>query len=95
MLLSQMKNNMLLYEIKLTLLQKLMPLMKTQEANNLMKTFDEVLDYPADQSIFRMNINPLRVGLLLYKTISDIHNMFGYSLYCTTLMQDKIINQIL
>ena len=57
--------------------------MKNHEADNFMKTFDDVLDYPADRSIFRNNINPLRIGLMLYKTIDDIQKMYGYSAYCT------------
>ena len=54
---------MKLYEVKLPILQKLLTLMKSEQADKYMKAFDAILDNPPDNSIFRMNMNPLRVGL--------------------------------
>ena len=58
--------------MKLDLLQRLMPLIKNDQADLFMKMFDTVLDAPAEGSIFKMNVNPIRVGLSLYKTVDDI-----------------------
>ena len=55
--------------------------MKKHQAEKIMKVFEEVLSEPAENSIFRQNINPLRVGLTLYKLIDDIQTTFGYSQY--------------
>ena len=44
-----------------------------------MKIMDETLSLPADYNIFKYNINPLRMGLLLYKIINDISLSFNYS----------------
>ena len=46
-----------------------------------MKIFEEILSEPAENSIFRQNINPLRVGLTLFKLIDDIQIQFNYSPY--------------
>jgi hypothetical protein len=59
-----------------------------------MKTFEEVLAEPAENSIFRQNINPLRVGLTLYKLIDDIQVEFGYSQYTSIYMKNKIEDQL-
>jgi hypothetical protein len=47
------KNDLSKYEIKIALLQRLMPFMKKQQAEKIMKTFEEVLSEPAENSIFR------------------------------------------
>jgi hypothetical protein len=46
--------------------------MKKYQAEALMEMFDQVLRKPANDSIFKQNINPLRVGLTLYKLIDDV-----------------------
>ena len=40
-----------------------MPMMKSSHADQLMDVFEEVLGKPAHLSIFRNNMNPLKVGL--------------------------------
>ena len=67
-----MRNKLYHYEIKLTILQRLLPIMTSSEANDFIKLFEEILDKPAEKSIFRLNLNSLRVGLMLYKTFDDI-----------------------
>ena len=59
-----------------------------------MKIFEEVLSEPAENSIFRQNINPLRVGLTLYKLIDDIQITFNYSKYTSEFMKNKIEDQL-
>ena len=59
-----------------------------------MKIFEEVLSEPAENSIFRQNINPLRVGLTLYKLIDDIKVEFAYSQYTSQFMKNKIESQL-
>jgi hypothetical protein len=88
------KNDLSKYEVKIALLQRLKPFMKKQQAEKIMKTFEEVLSEPAENSIFRQNINPLRVGLTLYKLIDDIQNEFGYSQYTSIYMKNKIESQV-
>jgi hypothetical protein len=67
-----------------------MPFMKKVQSEKIMKIFEEVLSEPAENSIFRQNINPLRVGLTLYKLIDDIQKEFNYSMYCSLYMKNKI-----
>jgi len=68
--------------------------MKKHQAEKQMKVFEEVLSEPAENSIFRQNINPLRVGLTLYKLIDDIQKEFGYSQYTSQFMKNKIEDQL-
>ena len=44
-----------------------------------MKKLQTILDSPVDDNIFKNNVNPLRVGLSLFKTIEDVKLTFGYS----------------
>ena len=55
---------------------------------------EDTLGMPADFSIFKYNINPLRLGLLLYKTIDDIQKTFNYSKYVTKQLLSKIDEQL-
>ena len=59
-----------------------------------MKVFEEVIGNDANASIFRANINPLRLGLQLYKLIDEIAGSFGYSQYCCQQMKDDIEEQM-
>lgn len=88
------KNDLSKYEVKVALLQRLMPFMKKHQAEKIMKVFEEVLSEPAENSIFRQNINPLRVGLTLYKLIDDIQVTFSYSQYTSQFMKNKIESQL-
>jgi len=37
-----------------------------------MKLMEQMLNEPASNSIFRNNINPLRVGLILYRVLEEV-----------------------
>lgn len=89
-LLDQFKFDMSKYEVKIALLQKLKPFMKKYQADAFMEIFDVVLKNPADECIFKQNINPLRVGLTLYKLIDDIQHEFGYSSFSSATMKSLI-----
>ena len=69
---NELKNDYKLYEIKLALFQRIMPLMNNEQASLLMKEFEKIIEVQADESIFRLNINPIRTGLALFKTFDDI-----------------------
>ena len=92
---SHFKTDLSRYEVKLILLQKLIPLMKKSQADAIMKVFETVLEEtPPEESLFKMNINPVRVGLSFYKTVDDITSAFGYSQYCAAQMKNKLTEQM-
>jgi len=78
------------YEIKIALIERLMPLMNKNQAETFMKIIENVISLPADKSIFKHNINPLRLSLLLYKTINDVSMKFNYSDYTTNSIKESI-----
>ena len=41
-----------------------------------------------------MNINPLRVGLLLYRVLDEVQKEYSYSEHSTQIMKDKINEQL-
>ena len=67
------------YESKIELILIATPIMTRQEAFNLMRIIVMVVDEHAHDSIYRKNIAPVRVGLLLYKLIDEVTRTFGYS----------------
>ena len=71
-----------------------LPLMNKNIAARFMKIIEGVLNNPADNSIFKHNINPLRVGLMLYRVIDDVQQEYGYSENSTTIMKDLCSEQI-
>lgn len=60
------------YEAKIALLLNCMPLMNRKIASRIMKIFEEILNEPASNSVLKNNVNPLRVGLMLYRAIDTI-----------------------
>ena len=60
------------YEAKIALILKYMPLMNRKLAFRLMKILGEVITEPAKNSVLRNNVNPLRVGLMLYRLIEEL-----------------------
>lgn len=64
-----------------------MPLMNNEQASVLMKEFEKIIEVQAGETVFRLNVNPIRTGLALFKTFDDIQTQFGYSLYCTNMMK--------
>ena len=57
------------YEAKVAVALLAQPLMNRRLAFKLMKILLTVLEEPATNSVLRNNINPLRVGLMLYRLI--------------------------
>ena len=41
-------------------------------AARFMKIIEQILNEPAKRSIFKNNINPLRVGLMLYRVLDEV-----------------------
>jgi hypothetical protein len=56
-----------------------------------MKVVVEILDETGDASIFAKNLNPLRVGCMLFRMIDEITVKFGYSPSVQTMLNDKIL----
>ena len=47
------------FSIKLAILSKMTPLVKKKQMETLMKIFEDVLEYRANESIFTKSCNPL------------------------------------
>jgi hypothetical protein len=60
------------YEAKIVLMMNILPFMNKLLATKFMKIIEKVINLPASESIFKYNINPLRVGLMLYRVIDEI-----------------------
>ena len=71
-LFENLKGDTSMYEIKLTIIERLIPTMSKDQTEVFMKLIESVLGESSDNSIFQNNLNPLRLGLQLYKTIDDV-----------------------
>ena len=67
------------YEAKLAIMLNVMPLMNKVTASKFMKIIEEVINVPSSKSIFKNNINPMRVGLILYRVVEEVQQEYGYS----------------
>jgi hypothetical protein len=61
------------YEAKIYLLTLLMPSMSRKQAFAILKVLEGVIDESYENSVFYRNNNPIRVGLMLYKLLDDLH----------------------
>jgi hypothetical protein len=50
----------------------MMPLLQYSQAESFMKIIENVHNNPAEESIFKANSNPLRIGLMILKITIDI-----------------------
>lgn len=67
-------------EVKLAILNKLLPMMNLEHSALLIKSAKELVDQAdSDSSYLKMNINPFRTGLLLYHTLQKIVRHFNLS----------------
>ena len=87
-------DDMTRYEAKLTIMLNCMPLMNRSLAARFMKIIEEVISNSAQESIFKHNINPMRVGLILYRVIDEVQKEYGYSEHSTDIMKETITEQI-
>ena len=78
------------YEAKIEVLLATIPIMQRQEAFQLMRIIIEIIDEPAQNSFLRNNINPLRVGLMLYRLISELAEEFNYSAPTANATLEKV-----
>ncbi len=60
-----------------------------------MDIFEQTLKEPPSNSIFRKNINPLRLGLVFYSVLDDIENKFDNLIYSCQLMKKVLLKQLL
>ena len=81
-------------EIRLALFEKLTPVIKKSQANRFVQILQDTIGNDANDSIFKNNINPLRLGLMLIKTINDIQVEYGYSKSTVMKMQNEIEEQM-
>ena len=89
-ILEQFRNDTSQYEVKIAILNMLIPVMKKAYVERLFKVFQELLNEPAENSIFKKNVNPFRTGLMLYKLVFDLQAHFSYSEYTT----EQILGQL-
>lgn len=82
------------YEAKIGLIFNCIPLMNRNVAARLMKIIEGILKEPASNSILKKNINPLRVGLMLYRVIDEIQKCFAYSEHSSNIMKEKLCDQL-
>ena len=74
----------------MAVVEELMPLMTVGNVDKFHKIIENVMENSPKNSIFRNNINPLRVGLVLYRLISVLQEEFGYSKYSSDQLQETI-----
>ena len=69
--------------------------MKKKQIDNTMKVFDEVLDYPANNSFFKRSLNPIKTGLQFYSIIEDIKHHFNFSQYTSEQLKKQVSDQMI
>lgn len=93
-LFNQFAEDLTRYEAKLYLILKLLPLMTKQVSAKFMKTIENVLMTPGQNSFIRCNLNPLRIGLLLYRVLDEVYQLHNYSKNSTDLMKTTLVKQM-
>ena len=76
--------------MKLILLLNLIPYMNKSHARNFQTAVSRILALSGNQSIFKLNVNPFRVGLILYHTISQIDLNYRVSIHQTMQLLDTL-----
>ena len=53
-----------------------------------------MLSESAENSLFKLNLNPIRAGLNLYKMVDDVQFQFNYSHFTSVQLKTNIIEQL-
>ena len=59
-----------------------------------MKIMEEVLAEPANNSVFKNNVNPMRVGLMLIRAVTEVHETFGMSQNTTDIILEDLTQKL-
>lgn len=81
-------------EIKLILVHLVIDEMNYQNARAFIQTAKLLIQEGPYESYLKHNLNPIRVALMLYKTIDDINNRFGFSKNLILQLQERICEQL-
>lgn len=92
---NQFQNDPNKYEAKIYLLTLLIPNMSRRQGFKILKILESVIEEPYEKSIFYNNINPVRVGLMMYKLLDDLHNKLETSDGVTNNLKSKIKDKLL
>jgi hypothetical protein len=87
-ILSDMESSVALFEIKLRIMQKILPFLKRKQIEALVDVLSRIIDLPARESIYCNNLNPLRCGLLLYQLFKDLEAEKGFSPYTCSQIRE-------
>ena len=79
MLISQLATDGYKYELKLTILLRMIQFMNKSQCKEFIKGIKQMLNEDVHKNIFKLNVNPVRMGLQLYHTIFMVTTEFAYS----------------
>ena len=68
----------------------LLPLVDKKQCEKLLNIIMDVLDESADNCVYKNNINPLKIGLMIYKMIDDIMVKFPSLDFLCNQIKDKL-----
>ena len=73
----------------------MVPFIKKKQAQSFMAIFEKTLLAPPSNSIFRKNINPLRLGLVFYSVLDDFEKQFDNLIYSCQILKNVLLKQLL
>jgi hypothetical protein len=59
-----------------------------------MKTMEVIVSEPANKHFLKKNVNPMRVGLILYRVLDEVQRTYGYSPHSTSILKDNLADMI-
>ena len=89
-ILSDMDNSVSLFEIKIRIMQKILPFLKRKQVEQLVDTLAKIINLPARESIYARNLNPIRCGFLTYQLIKEIEEIKGFSPFTCNQLRDIV-----
>ena len=54
------------FELKIRIIQKILPYLKRGQVAKLVETINKIINLPGRESIYALNLNPIRCGFLLH-----------------------------
>ena len=79
-----------LYDAKIYLIKCMYSIMDDKQAYNLFRILQKILDNQAEKSIFVHNINPVMLGLKLYRLLDDMKEQFDCPEHAVDLLKQKL-----
>mmetsp|Transcript_27176 Transcript_27176/g.41355 ORF Transcript_27176/g.41355 Transcript_27176/m.41355 type:complete len:179 (-) Transcript_27176:2259-2795(-) len=94
-LIEQVKSNPKKAEARIFLASQLIPIISRKQGEKLCLAMQEILGESSENSLYRFNVNPFKLSLMLYRLADDLCDKYSQLEFLTDSMKETLRDQML